>query len=68
MAMTYAEAIIAVSPFITKTNAAIYAGKTDKMLWIEENIMGQAGISASICSPFGERVCEAIEIALEARA
>jgi len=63
--MTYAEAIELVRPFITARNAAKYSCQIDKMLWVEEFIMSSAGIQSSICSPFGERVCEWIETQLD---
>ena len=66
--MTYSEALALVAPFITAENAATYAQETDKMLWVEDNIMSSAGVHASICSAFGEAVCEWIEVALDLEA
>lgn len=63
--MNFKEAKIAVAPFITKENAALYANETDQMIWVEENIMAPAGIQSSICTGFGELICEHIELELE---
>jgi hypothetical protein len=63
--MNFEQAIKAATPFITEANAAAYALETDKMIWVEDYIMSSAGIDASICSPFGERVCVWIEEALD---
>ena len=62
--MNFEQATQAAAPFITAANAAAYAAETDKMLWVEDNIMSSAGIQSSICTAFGERVCEWIEIEL----
>lgn len=65
--MIYFEAVLLVTPFLTKKNALAYAAQpTDHMLWVEENVMDPAGVHASINSAFGELVCEYIEFHLEA--
>lgn len=51
------EAKNAVIPFLTLENAKLYDQKDDKMLWIEENIFGPAGVDASVCTNFGETLC-----------
>jgi hypothetical protein len=63
---TFTEAKELVAPFITTDNAAAYAAETDKMIWVESNIMAPAGIQSSICTDFGEAICEWIECQLEA--
>lgn len=65
MAMIFSEAKELATPFITKRNALEYRKQNDMALWIEENIMDPAGIHASICTSFGEIVCEWIELELE---
>jgi hypothetical protein len=62
--MNFEQATQAAAPFITAANAAAYAAETDKMLWVEDNIMSAAGINSSICTVFGERVCEWVEVEL----
>jgi hypothetical protein len=65
--MIYSEARALVAPFLTEENAREYmALETDQMLWVEHNIMAPAGVNASICSGFGELVCEHVEMLLEA--
>jgi hypothetical protein len=58
-------ALEAAEPFITRQNAEAYDNQTDKMLWVEENIMDPAGINFTICSNIGSQICEAIEDRLD---
>jgi hypothetical protein len=66
MSTSYSEAIKAAVPFITLSNAKVYAAQTDGMLWVEENIMDPADIPFTICSKIGVLICETIELRLDA--
>jgi hypothetical protein len=66
MPISYSEAIKAAVPFITLSNAKVYATQTDGMLWVEENIMDPADIPFTICSKIGVLICETIELRLDA--
>jgi hypothetical protein len=59
-------ALEAAEPFITLSNAKVYAAQTDGMLWVEENIMDPADIPVTICSKIGVLICETIELRLDA--
>ena len=59
--MNMSEAREAVQPFINSKNAAEYMLETDKALWVERTIMAPAGINSSICTDFGETLCNYIE-------
>ena len=59
--MNMSEARAAVQPFINSKNAAEYMAETDKGFWVETNIMHPAGINSSICTDFGETLCNYIE-------
>ena len=59
--MNIREAEINVDKLINTSTAQEYAEQTDKMLWVEHNIMIPSGIASSINTKFGEYICNYIE-------
>lgn len=45
--MTKSRVIELLTPFLTRENALKYSAQTDKYLWVEYNILDEAGISAN---------------------
>lgn len=67
MSKTFDEALADVKPFITHERAAQWAMlDTDHALWVENEIMVPAGINSSVSTNFGMRLCDSIELVLEA--
>jgi len=59
--LTYSQARDLCKPYLTESNAKVFANQTDKLLWIEHNILDQIGVG-SICNWFGYTIAEFCEL------
>jgi hypothetical protein len=63
--MRYSEARDRVRPYLTPALAREYQAQVDRALWVELVVLIPAGIPDSICTDFGEMICEYVELELE---